>query len=57
MRNPERIQEVIPLLQALWAKYPDLRLGQLICGLAGGKDPYFMEEDELLLAIQKWNEK
>lgn len=60
MRDPRRIQEIIPLLQAAWETSPDLRLGQLMCNLShlynGIIDPFNLE-DQLLIAIQKFNEK
>ena len=46
MRNPDRIPEIIELLQKAWELVPDWRLGQLIYNMAG-KDPFYMEEKEL----------
>ena len=43
MRNPDRIPEIIELLQKAWELVPDWRLGQLIYNMAG-KDPFYMEE-------------
>lgn len=56
MRDPERIREIMPLLQSVWEEIPDLRLGQLVFMLANmaGQDPFNMEDDDLLLAIQKF---
>lgn len=61
MRDPERIKEIIPLLQSAWEMAPDLRLGQLLCILSvkanTNMDPFYMEDDELLIGIQRFNEQ
>lgn len=60
MRDPQRIPEIMPLLQSVWAEVPDLRLGQLLCALSylatNTADPFHMEEDQLLIGIQKFHE-
>lgn len=30
MRDPERIERILRMLESLWKKYPDQRLGQLL---------------------------
>lgn len=62
MRDPERIEEIVPLLQCIWRKYPDLRLGQLVSILAaeagkGDMDVFQVEDDDILIGIQKYLEK
>ncbi len=51
MRDPERIQTMVRLLDALWTKYPDWRLAQLILNAhAAAQVPgeaYFAEDDVL----------
>jgi hypothetical protein len=32
---------------------PDLRLGQIIGNAAGDRDPYYVEDDELMYSIQE----
>ena len=60
MRDPQRISEIMPLLQSVWAEVPDLRLGQLLCVLSylatNTSDPFNMEEDQLLIGIQMFHE-
>jgi uncharacterized protein YihD (DUF1040 family) len=60
MRDPQRIPEIMPLLQSVWAEAPDLRLGQLLCALcylaSSTTDVFNMEEDQLLLGIQRFHE-
>lgn len=50
MRNPNRIPKILVLLEKVWEKYPDLRLGQLIENItrdAGWNDAYCIEDDDL----------
>lgn len=52
MRDPDRINKILDDLEEYWKENPDLRLAQII-GNAGqengyDKDPYYMEDDELL---------
>jgi hypothetical protein len=56
MRNPERIPAIMVRLQALWQKYPDLRLAQLIGNIyhiPSGADPYHVEDEEFISALEK----
>ncbi len=55
-RNPDRIPELMALLQAHWQQNPDLRLMQLLVGLINPKEPcpeVFYAEDEALAALLK----
>lgn len=50
MRNPNRIYEIMTLLQAGWQKVPDWRFGQLIENLTryiGVDDLFYVEDDKL----------
>lgn len=50
MRNPDRIYEVMTLLQAGWQKVPDWRFGQLVENLKryiGVDDLFYVEDDKL----------
>ena len=50
MRNPERIPEVLALLQKGWEKVPDWRFGQLIENFkryVGISDLFYIEDDKL----------
>ena len=59
MKDPNRIVEVLERLGDLWRKYPDFRLGQLICMLSRKRDDpshadiYDVEDDDLLEAIRR----
>lgn len=50
MRDPNRIYEIISLIQVGWQKVPDWRLGQLVENLKryiGVDDLFYIEDDEL----------
>lgn len=58
MRDPNRIPEILKLVQESWERSPDLRLGQFVCNLAailGKRDPFYLEDDELLKALRIYN--
>ena len=57
MRDPARIPEVLRRLGEVWAKHPDLRLGQLIEN-AYAKDKgttslFYMEDERFIRMIEK----
>ena len=50
MRDPNRIYEIVALIQAGWQKVPDWRFGQVIENLKryiGVDDLFYIEDDEL----------
>lgn len=51
MRDLGRIDEMVGLVRALWLKYPDWRLGQLVLNAHSAASPpheaYFAEDDVL----------
>ena len=54
MRDPNRISEVLIMLQQGWEKVPDWRLGQLIENLKryiGIDDLFYIEDDEMTKKI------
>lgn len=62
MRDVARMLPVIIYLQRLWHKMPDQRLGQLIVNLSRDedgrpRDPWTIEDDEMLESIYKWLEE
>lgn len=48
MRDPGRIDHTLKLVEILWKRYPDMRLGQLIAALTRGRADQFMMEDHVL---------
>ena len=53
MRDPERINKFLMELGKRWEKVPDWRFGQLITNIKFERDPFYMEEDEFLAAVDK----
>jgi hypothetical protein len=52
-RSPCRIPKVLKKVRRIWKRHPDLRLGQLICNACGTRDPYYMEDDELVRRMRR----
>jgi len=55
-RDPERIDDVLGLVRAIWEEYPDLRLGQLLLNIVryGAESRvYGMEDDELMERLRE----
>lgn len=46
-RDPKRIGQMLELVQGIWEKNPDLRLGQLILNVCAVSELYMMEDDKL----------
>lgn len=65
MRDPNRIPTVLAALERVWYRYPDLRLGQLVVNASsvadpsnpGPKDPFYCEDDQMLLGLKRLTEK
>lgn len=54
MRNPDRIDPILNELKTLWLKYPDLRLGQLVClGAKHSHNLFYVEDVELIENIKE----
>ena len=65
MRDPNRIPEMVDVLQKLWEKYPDQRLGQLLINAASlveGPSPewpdtlFQIEDDAMLRGLLRFEE-
>ena len=57
-RDEKRIRPFLDHIAEVWEKYPDLRFGQLISNATCGKmDIFFMEEDQMLQAINQFDEQ
>ena len=62
MRDPDRIPEVLRMLETAWKQYPDMRLGQLVIAAAsmGGRrpgDPFYTEEPAMMKGLAKLIER
>lgn len=53
MRDPNRIDQLLARLKAIWERNPDLRLGQLILNVASDPVLYYVEDEELMTAMEK----
>ena len=54
MRDPRRIKKVLAALRAVWKENPDMRLGQLICNAVREDMLYYIEDDTLVKALEKF---
>ena len=52
MRDPKRIDVILQEICAIWHKYPDMRLGQLIGNVLEGPSLYYVEDDSLVKALK-----
>lgn len=53
MRNKERIPIILKEIENIWNKYPDLRLGQLICNVVTDPMLYYIEDDLLIEGLKE----
>ena len=53
MRDINRIQPTLDAVKELWLTSPDLRLGQLLCWIAGQRDPFAIEDDKIIESCKK----
>ncbi len=54
MRDPKRIDNVLAGLKRAWKIDPDMRLGQLVVNLSRTHDPFYVEDNDMLWAIQHY---
>ena len=54
-RDPARVERISELLGQLWSRYPQLRLGQLLCNVEEQFErvTFFVEDDVMEAAIRK----
>ena len=59
MRDPNRITEILELLEKAWKVAPDLRLCQLISNITYSKQDniFNIEDEELVEMINEYNRK
>ena len=53
MRKASR-KEILEALERVWDRYPDWRLGQLVVNVGDSRDPYYLEDDDLLRELREW---
>ena len=54
MRDINRIDEILNDIKNIWEKYPNLRLGQLICNVIRDPALYYIEDKELIEALKEF---
>jgi len=56
MRDKDRIRPICERLATAWERFPDMRLGQLICNAYNGvaKDPFYIEDEKLIEMIEEF---
>ena len=52
MRDQKRIDIILQEISAIWHKYPDMRLGQLIGNVLEGPSLYYVEDNSLVKALK-----
>lgn len=53
MRDANRIDVILSEIKSIWKKYPDLRLGQLICNVVRDPALYYIEDEDLIKALKE----
>jgi hypothetical protein len=53
MRDPNRIKPILAEIEALWEKYPQLRLGQLLGNCFHTEDIYYVEDRHLIKRLKE----
>lgn len=59
MRDPERIDDFCERLAKIWHEVPDWRFGQFMVNFFGSmkRDPFFIEDDEMIAIIESYFEE
>ena len=53
-RDPGRIPTLLAAIGECWVMHPDMRLPQLLSSLSGARDPFYVDDDELLRLAREW---
>jgi len=51
MRDPKRIKKVLNTIERVWNKVPDWRLGQLIVNATKQNDPFYVDDNDLIVKL------
>lgn len=54
MRDVNRIDVILSEIKNIWEKYPDLRLGQLICNVVRDPALYYIEDKKLVEKLKEF---
>ncbi len=55
-RDPERIDTLLTMVETFWKIHSDLRFGQLVSLIIGGRDIFYMEDDLFMEYITEFLE-
>lgn len=47
------MDEVLQMIKRIWEQYPDFRLGQLLVNVCGKEDLFYVEDEDLVRALQR----
>lgn len=53
MRDINRIEPLLDLIESVWKRYPDLRLGQLILNVTQEDKLYYLEDTDLKMLLEE----
>lgn len=53
MRNPDRIDEYLAVVEKVWKDYPDLRFSQLVLNVFRSPADYYLEDEDTLEMIKE----
>lgn len=53
MRNPDRIDEYLAVVEKVWKDYPDLRFSQLVLNVFRSPTDYYLEDEDTLEMIKE----
>lgn len=53
MRDVKRIRPLMERLISAWEQHPDLRLGQMIVFAAPDQEPFYIEDEQIIAAIER----
>jgi hypothetical protein len=57
IRDPNRIAPMMERIKRLWESNPELRFYQLMGNVSKVKDPYYVEDSELMRWIEEYEEE
>lgn len=57
MRDPKRIDDIMRRLKKLWKVFPDLRLGQLLGNCLNYQQLYYLEDEDVMKAVEAFYSK
>ena len=53
MRDVNRIEPMLETIRKIWLEHPDYRLMQLLGNVYGARDPYYIEDEDILSKLER----